>query len=169
MTGGPQSKVAARLSARIAAHNSWYFNRPIWVLARLIASAIPTRGTVLQFGAPDARLASALAALRPDLRVDALPLEAELAPPSDYALLVDVLDRHADPAAILMRAASGAQHAIIVKDRLRPGLDEAAWHAHFFRARLQSDTFHTPLDLHLPPAGWLLNRRHFLASVTRRA
>nr|QIQ10649.1 hypothetical protein GAGBIFFJ_00008 [uncultured bacterium] len=120
-------------------HNTAVFGRRVRVLAKALASAIPTRGTVLDLGSGDGSIAAALMQLRPDLKVEGvdvmvrpstrIPVTAydgntlPFADGSfDYVTIIDVLHHTTDPAAVLTEAARVARRAIVVKDHLLEGL-----------------------------------------------
>ena len=122
-----------------AAHNSAVFNRRVQVLARHVAGAIPTGGTVLDLGAGDGSIAAAIMAQRPDLAiagVDVMLRPVTRIPVSlydgvtlpfadqsvDYVTIVDVLHHTEAPGAVLAEAARVARKGVIVKDHLNEGL-----------------------------------------------
>jgi SAM-dependent methyltransferase len=127
-----------RRSRLLSEANSPWFNRRVYVLSRHLASAIPSRGTVLDIGAGDGQIAKALMRLRPDLKVegvDIVPRRRTLIPVApydgtalpyadksvDYVTIVDFLHYTADPSATLLEAARVARAGIVIKDHLREG------------------------------------------------
>lgn len=113
----------------------------------------------------------------------------------DYVTIVDVLHRTIDPAAIMLQASRVARHGVVIKDHLREGilagptlslmdwfgnlgggvpmpsmfLTRREWQGEFFRSRLEVASMTEKLDLYLPPARWLFDRRlHFVAYLTPR-
>ena len=128
-----------RKSWALSGHNTWYFNRRIWILSRALAKAIPGRGTVLDVGCGDGQLALALMRLRPDLKIEGVDVVARpktLIPVAqydgtklpfadksfDYVTIVDVLHHTDDPTVVLSEASRVARHGVIIKDHLREGL-----------------------------------------------
>lgn len=118
--------------------NTPWINRRVYMLSRHLASAIPTRGTVLDVGAGDGRIGKALMRLRPDLKVEgldtdphpdalinvmaydggALPLPDKSV---DYVTMVDVLHFTDAPAEFLRDAARVARQGVAIKGYLREG------------------------------------------------
>jgi len=103
------------------------------VLARHLATIIPSGGTVLDLGAGDGSIAQALMTLRPDLSilgVDVLIRPHTLIPVEpydgvtlpfpdnafDYVTLVDVLHHTDDPVAVMSEAARVARQGVVIKD-----------------------------------------------------
>ena len=128
-----------RKSWALSGHNTWYFNRRIWILSRALAKATPGRGTVLDVGCGDGQLALALMRLRPDLKIEGVDVVARpktLIPVAqydgtklpfadksfDYVTIVDVLHHTDDPTVVLSEASRVARHGVIIKDHLREGL-----------------------------------------------
>lgn len=120
-------------------HDTLIFNRRVEVLARALAAAIPTGGTVLDLGCGDGQVAVGLMAQRPDLKVegvDVLKRPVTHIPVTlydgatlpfadgsfDYVTIVDVLHHTDDPGAVLAEAARVARRGVVVKDHLREGL-----------------------------------------------
>jgi SAM-dependent methyltransferase len=115
-----------------------FHNRRVRVLAGHLARAIPGPGSVLDLGAGDGFLASALMARRPDLTVagvDVVERPQTLIPVTlydgrtlpfpdgsfDYVTIVDVLHHTEDPVAVLAEARRVARRGVVVKDHLREG------------------------------------------------
>ena len=128
-----------RRSRLLSETNSPYYNRRVYVLSRHLASAIPSRGTVLDIGAGDGQIAMALMRLRPDLKVegvDIVPRPRTLIPVTqydgkrlpfadksvDFVTIVDVLHHTTDPAAVMLEAARVARQGVVIKDHLREGI-----------------------------------------------
>jgi SAM-dependent methyltransferase len=128
-----------RRSRLLSEANSPYYNRRVDVLSRHLASAIPSRGTVLDIGAGDGQIAMALMRLRPDLKVegvDIVPRPRTLIPVTqydgkrlpfadksvDFVTIVDVLHHTTDPAAVMLEAARVARQGVVIKDHLREGI-----------------------------------------------
>ena len=128
-----------RRSRLLSEANSPYSNRRVYVLSRHLASAIPSRGTVLDIGAGDGQIAMALMRLRPDLKVegvDIVPRPRTLIPVTqydgkrlpfadksvDFVTIVDVLHHTTDPAAVMLEAARVARQGVVIKDHLREGI-----------------------------------------------
>jgi SAM-dependent methyltransferase len=128
-----------RRSRLLSEANSPYYNRRVYVLSRHLASAIPSRGTVLDIGAGDGQIAMALMRLRPDLKVegvDIVPRPRTLIPVTqydgkrlpfadksvDFVTIVDVLHHTTDPAAVMLEAARVARQGVVIKDHLREGI-----------------------------------------------
>jgi len=128
-----------RRSRLLSEVNSPYYNRRVYVLSRHIASAIPSRGTVLDIGAGDGQIAKALMRLRPDLRIEGVDIVARprtLIPVTlydgvtlplgdksvDYVTIVDVLHHTDDPTVVLSEASRVARNGVVIKDHLREGL-----------------------------------------------
>jgi ubiquinone/menaquinone biosynthesis C-methylase UbiE len=128
----PQSRLLNEL-------NTPYYNRRVWVLSRHLATAIPSRGSVLDVGSGDGQIALALMRLRPDLKVegvDVVPRPKTLIPVTqydgnrlpfadrsfDYVTIVDVLHHTVDPSAVMAEAARVARLGVVIKDHLREGM-----------------------------------------------
>jgi ubiquinone/menaquinone biosynthesis C-methylase UbiE len=128
-----------RRSRLLSEFNTWYYNRRVYVLARHLARAIPSRGSVLDIGCGDGQIAMALMRLRPDLKVegvDIVPRPRTLIPVQqydgvtlpladrsvDYVTIVDVLHHTSDPTIVLREAARVARQGVIIKDHLREGV-----------------------------------------------
>jgi ubiquinone/menaquinone biosynthesis C-methylase UbiE len=128
-----------RRSRLLSEANSPYYNRRVYVLSRHLASAIPSRGTVLDIGAGDGQIAMALMRLRPDLKVegvDIVPRPRTLIPVTqydgkrlpfadksvDFVTIVDELHHTTDPAAVMLEAARVARQGVVIKDHLREGI-----------------------------------------------
>jgi SAM-dependent methyltransferase len=209
-----QSRLMARLDLSPlidAVYGAAVGNRRLRVLAGHLADAIPLRGTVLDIGCGDGRVARALMRERADLQVDGadidirpdarIPVTAwdgQTLPYAnsayDYVMLVDVLCRATDPAAVLAEASRVAAKGVVLKDHLREGrwaeptlrfLHAAAgrrggpapenllaaeeWQALFYRAGLTTVSNVDRLGLYPPPLTWLFDRRlHFVALLTPR-
>ena len=116
-----------------AVHDIAVFRRRVKVLARHLATIIPSGGTVLDLGAGDGSIAQALMTLRPDLSilgVDVLIRPHTLIPVEpydgvtlpfpdnafDYVTLVDVLHHTDDPVAVMSEAARVARQGVVIKD-----------------------------------------------------
>jgi SAM-dependent methyltransferase len=195
-----------------AAYDVAVGNRRLRVLAAHLADAIPHRGTVLDAGCGDGSVAVALMRVRPDLRVDGAdvvvrpdaripvtPWDGEELPfddgAYDYVLLVDMLCRATDPAAVLAEAARVAAQGVVLKDHLREGrlaaptlrfmhaardrgrgtpgpeqfLTREEWEALFYRARLATVSNVDRLGLYPPPLNWMFDRQlHFVALLAPR-
>ncbi len=120
-------------------HGSAVFGRRVRVLAAHLATAIPSRGEVLDLGCGDGSVAAALMQLRPDLRIEGvdvmirpqtrLPVtlyDGQRLPFADksfdFVTIVDVLHHAREPGAILGEAARVARQGVVVKDHLLAGL-----------------------------------------------
>lgn len=108
------------------------------VVSNVLAEHIPRDSSVLDIGCGDGTLASSIAAIRKDLRIEGVDV---LVRPSvhinvrkydglrlpfpdssvDVAMFVDVLHHAEQPLAILSDAARVARGTIIIKDHLRQG------------------------------------------------
>jgi SAM-dependent methyltransferase len=111
----------------------------------------------------------------------------------DYVTIVDVLHHTTDPTVVLSEASRVARHGVVIKDHLREGflaqptlsfmdwfgnlgdgipmpynfLSRREWQGAFFKSRLQAVSMVEKLDLYLPPARWLFDRKlHFVAYLT---
>ena len=111
----------------------------------------------------------------------------------DYAVIVDRLFRATDPAAMLIDAARVARRGVVIKDFMREGalaeptlalmtrfgnrggdvhgparfLSRREWQGEFFKSRLEVESMIERLDLYLPPASLLFDRKlHFVAYLT---
>jgi SAM-dependent methyltransferase len=114
-------------------HQRGVFERRVRVLANTLALLVPERVTVLDVGCGDGSLDEALAALRPDLRIQGIdvlarpaaripvtPYDGETIPFADKSFdvvqFVDVLHHTLDPHALLREARRVARRAIVLKD-----------------------------------------------------
>lgn len=120
-----------------ALHARYVHPRRVRVLADRLAGLAPARGRLLDVGCGDGRLAQALAACRPGLRVagiDVLVRPDAVIPVEEFdgrriryendafdaALCVDVL-HHADDPAALLAEVSRVAPLVLLKDHLRDG------------------------------------------------
>lgn len=114
-------------------HQRFVVDRRLRVLAAHLAHAVPRDASVLDVGAGNGRMAAALMALRPDLRIrgvdvlvsagSAIPIEpydGQRLPAADRSvdvvMFVDVLHHTDDPFVLLREAARVARTAIVIKD-----------------------------------------------------
>lgn len=119
--------------------HSWYVQRRILVLAGHLAVAMSERGSALDIGCGDGKLALALMRMRPDLKVEGVEQSPQAGAPIaitaydglqlpfadksfDYVTLVDVLHHSDDPAALLREASRVARRGVVIKDHLREGV-----------------------------------------------
>jgi SAM-dependent methyltransferase len=119
-------------------HGGLVHPRRVRVLAAHAARLVPGGAHVLDVGAGDGRLAAALGAARPDLRIEgldvlvrpdaAIPVSAfdgrvipREAASVDVVILVDVLHHADDPEALLAEAARVARRCVVVKDHVANG------------------------------------------------
>ena len=119
-------------------HGDLVFGRRIAVLAAHIAAMLPMNAAVLDVGAGDGSLASALMARRPDLTITgidvfvrdttAIPVrhfDGERIPHPDKSvdvvLFVDVLHHTHNVDALLGEAARVARHSVVIKDHYGDG------------------------------------------------
>jgi SAM-dependent methyltransferase len=120
-------------------HDAWQVDRRVQVLARLLDPLLPRSASVLDVGAGDGRIAAALSAARPDLRIEGLdvqerprasipvrvfdgrriPCEGD---DFDAVLFVDVLHHAEDAATLLGEARRVARRCVVIKDHLLQGL-----------------------------------------------
>ena len=201
-----------RKSWALSGHNTWYYNRRIWILSRALAKAIPGRGSVLDVGCGDGQLALALMKLRPDLKIEGVDVVVRpktLIPVAqydgmklpfadksfDYVTIVDVLHHTDDPTVVLSEASRVARNGVVIKDHLREGilaqatlafmdwcgnigdgvplpyncLSRSEWQGAFYKSKLQLIETLEKLDIYLPPARWLFDRRlHFVSFLAPR-
>ena len=122
-----------------SAHGNFVFGRRVRVLAQLLAREIPTGARVLDVGTGDGSIAAAIAAHRPDIRIEGIDIlvrssthipvrhfDGEHIPFSDNTVdvvsLVDVLHHTDDPRALLREASCVSRNYVLIKDHLREGL-----------------------------------------------
>jgi SAM-dependent methyltransferase len=120
------------------AHDGLVRSRRVRVLAALAGRLVPHGARVLDVGTGDGRIAAALAANRPDVRIEgvdvlvrpntAIPVTRfdgrtipRAAASVDAVTLFDVLHHADDPAALLAEAARVARGCVIVKDHVAAG------------------------------------------------
>lgn len=120
-------------------HNALVVERRARVLSAHIAPLIPEHAWLLDVGAGDARIASRLLQLRPDIQMTCvdvlvrpvtalpvLPYDGTRLPFRDFAfdcaLLVDVVHHAEEPRALLKEAKRVASRCILLKDHLLQGL-----------------------------------------------
>ena len=121
-----------------AVHGGLVHPRRVRVLAAHAARLIPRGAQVLDVGAGDGLVAAAIAAQRPDLRIEgidvlvrngaAIPVSAfdgrQIPKPSggvDVVMFCDVLHHSDDPLGLLREAARVARSCIVVKDHICNG------------------------------------------------
>jgi len=114
-------------------HDSYVLGRRVRILAGWLAKKLPQGVRVLDVGCGDGRLAYALLAVRPDLRlqgVDIAPRAGSSIPVRPFdgrvlpfpaksfeaVLIVDVLHHAEDPAALLREVARVSSQLILIKD-----------------------------------------------------
>ena len=124
-------------------HGRFVHTRRVERLGRHLAALMPGRGTVLDIGCGDGRLARRIGELQPGLTVrgiDVLVRQGTAIPVDqfdgthvpladgavDVALMVDVLHHADDPLALLREATRVARSAVVIKDHLREGVGAQA-------------------------------------------
>jgi SAM-dependent methyltransferase len=122
-----------------AVHGGLVHPRRVQVLAAHAARLVPQGADVLDVGSGDGRVAAALAALRPDVRVRGLdvlvrddaaievrPFDGRAIPYPDRSVdvvtLFDVLHHADEPADLLGEAARVARSCIVLKDHVCDGM-----------------------------------------------
>jgi SAM-dependent methyltransferase len=124
-------------------HSALVMKRRVRVLARSVAEAIETGGSVLDVGCGDGTLAKTIETMRPDLTfsgVDVL-MRPSVAIPArlydgvtiphpdrsfDYAMIIDVLHHTDDPAGTIRECLRISRRGVVIKDHLASGLASRA-------------------------------------------
>ena len=119
-------------------HGDLVHPRRVRVLVAHAARLVPAGAHVLDVGSGDGRIAAALAAARPDVRIEGIdvlvrpgaaiavgPFDGRVIPRStgsvDVVTLIDVLHHADDPEGLLMEAARVARTCVVVKDHVANG------------------------------------------------